>query len=262
MPLGRRWEGWICMLSTADHVGLHRYVRCSADEIGHYVLLPGDPGRVAMLASFLEGGRAIAQHRAFTTFSGRLAGVTVSVISTGMGGPAMAIAVEELAALGAHTFIRVGTSGLMQPGMRSGDLVVAAGAIRDEGTALQYLPLSFPAAADPDVVDALCAGCRAMGLRCWVGIAHSKDSLYGEWEPDRMPVAVDLNSNWQAWVRAGALCSEMELATLLIVARMLGKRAGGLIVALADDHPLDDLCASAVRGLQHLIERDRGAAGS
>jgi uridine phosphorylase len=232
------------------------HIACRAGEVGRYVLLPGDPGRVALIASFFDSAELVAQHREYTTYTGYLDGVMVSVTSTGIGGPSTAIAAEELAQIGADSFIRVGTAGLMQPWMHSGDLVVVTGAVRDEGTSGQYMPPAFPAVAHPDIVQCLRAACAERGVRSHVGLAHSKDSFFGEVDPDRMPLRAQLRQRWEAWVQAGVLCSEMEAATLFVVASVLGKRAGGLMVALTQQQPLDDLCATAVAGLRRLIAHD------
>jgi uridine phosphorylase len=232
------------------------HIGCRAGEVGRYVLLPGDPGRVPLIASFFDSAELVAQNREYTTYAGYLGGVKVSVTSTGIGSPSTAIAVEELAKIGADTFIRVGTSGKMQPWMQHGDLVVVTGAIRDEGTSGQYLPLAFPAVAHHDVVACLRAACVARSMSHHVGLAHSKDSFFGEVEPERMPLSGELRQRWDAWVRGGALCSEMESAALFVVASVLGARAGGLMVALARLQPLDDLCATAVEGLRQLIKLD------
>jgi uridine phosphorylase len=234
------------------------HIECKPGDVGRYVLLPGDPGRVPLIASFLEGAEKIAQHREYTTYTGWLEGEKVSVTSTGIGGPSTAIAVEELARVGADTFIRVGTSGLMQAFVQSDDLVVVSGAVRDEGTANHYMPLAFPAIADVDVVECLRRACLARGQRFHVGLSHSKDSFYGEVQPERMPVGETLRQNWQAWVMGGVLCSEMEAATLFVVASVLGKRAGGLMIALnREATSLEPLCLTAVEGVRNLIELDR-----
>ncbi len=236
------------------HVALKR------GDVGRYVLLPGDPGRVPLIASFFDSAEKVAQHREYLTYTGFVEGVMVSVTSTGIGGPSTAIAVEELAEIGADTFIRVGTSGPMQPGMQPGDLVVVSGAVRDEGTASQYMPLAFPALADLDVVDCLREACRRRDVRYHLGLSHSKDSFYGEVQPERMPLADDLQRRWKAWIAGGVLCSEMEAATLFVVSSVLGKRAGGLMLTSGTDSPLDNLCQTAVEGLRVLIERDGSAA--
>jgi uridine phosphorylase len=168
-------------------------------------------------------------------------GEPVSVTSTGIGGPSTAIAVEELAAIGADTFIRVGTSGGMQPHTWPGDLVVATAAVRDEGTTSQYIPLAYPAVAHVDVVAALRHAAGDLGGRYHAGIVHSKDSFYGEVEPGRMPIGERLRARWRAWVRGNVLCSEMEAAALFVVASILGKRAGGLMLVVVNVLNLDDL---------------------
>ena len=237
------------------------HIECSPGDVGRYVLLPGDPGRVPLIASFLEGAEKIAQHREYTTYTGWVDGEKVSVTSTGIGGPSTAIAVEELAMIGADTFIRVGTSGLMQPFMESEDLVVVSGAVRDEGTASHYMPMAFPAIADLDVVESLRQACVARGLRHHVGLSHSKDSFYAEVQPDRMPMPEHLKQNWNAWVMGGVLCSEMEAAALFVVASVLRKRAGGLMIALnREPSSLEPLCQTAVDGVRRLIALDRAAA--
>ncbi len=234
------------------------HIQLRPGDVGRYVLLPGDPGRVPRIAAFLDDAVEVAHHREHRTFTGWLGGEKVSVTSTGIGGPSTAIAVEELARIGADTFIRVGTSGLMQPArMRSGDLVVVTAAVRDEGTGSHYLPLAFPAAGDPDVADCLRQACLERDVPYHVGLAHSKDAFYGEVQPERMPVAAELRARWDAWVRGGVLCSEMEAAALYIVCAVLRKRAGGIMVAIAEGRPaLENLCATAVLGLRHLIARD------
>jgi uridine phosphorylase len=243
-------------VTTQEPVQYHIQLRTG--EVGRYVLLPGDPGRVPLIASFLDDAREVAHNREHRTFTGSLEGVPVSVTSTGIGGPSTAIAVEELARIGADTFIRVGTSGLMQPAfMRSGDLVVVTGAVRDEGTASHYMPMAFPAVADLDVSDCLRQACAERDVRHHVGLSHSKDAFYGEMEPERMPLAAELKARWKAWVQGGVLCSEMEAAALYVLCSVLGKRAGGIMVAISEGHPgLENLCETAVLGVRKLIALD------
>jgi uridine phosphorylase len=245
------------------------HLRLTADDIGKYVLLPGDPGRCETIAAHFDDAELRATNREYTTYTGEVAGVRVSVTSTGIGCPSTAIAVEELAALGAHTFLRVGTSGAMQEGVAPGDLVVATAAIRDEGTSRQYAPLEFPAVADLTVTQALIRAAEDAGIAHHVGVVHSKDSFYGEVEPERMPIAEDLHRRWEAWRRMGALASEMEAATLFIVAQALRCRAGCLLLAAANveyERPngrfivtedVDQLARVAVAAVRQLIEQDR-----
>ena len=256
--------------------GRRYHVQLASGEVGGYVLLPGDPGRVPRIAALLDGARPVAANREYTTWTGSLDGVPVSVTSTGIGGPSAAIAVEELCDLGAHTLLRVGTCGAMQPGLRRGDVLIAQAAVRDEGTSHQYVPAAWPAVAHLDVVDALRAAAAARGVRWHAGVVQSKDSFYGEMEPGRMPVAAELQERWEAWTRAGVLASEMECAALFAVAAVRRVRAGAALAVVNEtpvhegmpdpgELPLDDLLAVSVAAIRGLIAADaarpRGAAG-
>lgn len=243
------------ILPADEHPQHH--IACRQGDVGRYVLLPGDPGRVPLIAQFLDDARPVANNREFNTYTGTLLGERVSVCSTGIGCPSTAIAVEELAAIGADTFIRVGTSGRMQAFIAPGDLIITSGAVRDEFTSQQYLPLAFPAVADHNVTLALREAARQRKVRHHVGICQSKDSFFGQHEPQRMPVGRDLQMRWDAWVQAGVLCSEMEASTLFVIARFLGARAGGIMIAAGSHDPLENLLGTAVDAVRLLINRDR-----
>ena len=181
---------------------LQFHLKVRPEEVGRYVILPGDPGRVLAIAAHLEGAVPVAANREYTTYTGSLEGERVSVVSTGIGGPSAAIALEELVRCGAHTFIRVGTCGGMDPAVTGGDLIVAQAAVRAEGTSREYLPDGYPAVADHAVVRALVQAGEALstpqeGNRCHVGVVQSKDSFYGETDPETMPVAGALLQAWQ-----------------------------------------------------------------
>ena len=253
---------------------LQHHLQLGPGDVGRYVLLPGDPGRCEPIAALFDGARHVASHREYTTWTGSLLGEPVSVVSTGIGCPSAAIAVEELIRLGADTFIRVGTSGAMQPFIRFGDLAVVTAAIRDEGTSSHYLPIEFPAVADLEVVVALRDAAARTGQRAHLGVTHSKDSFYGEVEPDRMPLSGRLHERWDAWVGGGAICSEMEAAAIFTIASMQRVRAGGVMVMAGGpdsseeeiaagerEFSLDGLLGTAVEALRILIERDRATAG-
>ncbi|HEV3123732.1 MAG TPA: nucleoside phosphorylase [Candidatus Dormibacteraeota bacterium] len=245
--------------------GRQYHLQCSPGDVGEYVLLPGDPGRCQRIAERLDGARHVATNREYTTWTGTLRGTVVSVASTGIGGPSAAIAVEELCNLGAHTLIRVGTCGAMQPTLRRGELIVALAAVRDEGTSAQYVPGGWPATAHIDVVDALRGAAVLRGAVHHVGTVQSKDSFYGEMEPERMPVAAELVARWTAWLRAGVLASEMECAAVFTVAATRGARAGALLAVVNEaplqtampdpaDLPIDDLVDVAADAMARLIE--------
>jgi uridine phosphorylase len=245
------------------------HLQCAPGEVGGYVLLPGDPGRVERIAGLLDDASPVASNREFTTWTGTLQGVSVSVVSTGIGGPSAAIAVEELCNLGTHTLLRVGTCGAMQPGMERGDLVVVQAAVRDEGTSHQYMPGQWPATASTDVMEALRAAAQEHAVPCHVGTVLSKDSFYGEMEPERMPVASLLQERWTALVAAGVLASEMECAAVFTVASVRGARSGAVLAVVntapttvmpaPQELPLDALLDVAVAGLAHLVRADQAA---
>jgi uridine phosphorylase len=236
-------------------------------DVGRYVFLPGDPGRCERIASHFDNPELIAYNREYKTYTGTLLGEKVSVTSTGIGGPSTAIAVEELIMLGADTFIRVGTSGGMQPHIRAGDLAIISGAIRDGGTCLHYMPPEFPAVAHHEVTLALRDAALRLGKPYHIGIAHSKDSFYGQHQPERMPVSSRLLDRWKAWKMGGAICSEMEAATIFILASIYRARAGAIALMGRnqesddpDEKPMRDqteLLQTATEGLKILIERDR-----
>jgi uridine phosphorylase len=246
------------------------HIQCQKGDIGRYVFLPGDPGRCDLIAAHFNDPALVSSHREYRTFTGTLLGEPVSVTSTGIGGPSTAIAVEELAQLGADTFIRVGTAGGMQVHLRVGDIVIGSAAIRDEGTSRQYMPLAFPAVADFEVTWALREAAQQLKEVYHLGVVQSKDSFYGQHCPERMPTRDKLVYHWEAWIQGGALCSEMEAAPLFVVASILKKRAGCITVVagnqLRNDQASDEgysltpLIETAVHALKLLIVRDRAQA--
>ncbi|MDR2531377.1 MAG: nucleoside phosphorylase [Oscillospiraceae bacterium] len=216
---------------------LQFHIRTNHEQIGKYVILPGDPGRVPLIAAKLDGAEQVACNREYNVFTGYLGGEKVSVCSTGIGGPSAAIAVEELIKCGAHTFVRVGTSGGMDLKVTGGDLVVAQAAIRGDGTSREYLTPDYPAVADFTVTKALAEEAAALsedtdGRRFHVGVVQSKDSFYGEVEPETMPVGDFLEKRWESYIKSGCLTSEMEAATIFAVALTRRVRAGGVMLAI------------------------------
>lgn len=238
------------------------HTQTQTGDVGRYVLMPGDPGRVPLIAAQLEKAVHIATNREYVTYTGWLEGEKVSVTSTGIGCPSSAIAVEELFRSGADTFIRVGTSGSLQPGTKSNDLAVVTGAIRHEGTSSHYMPIEFPAVCDLEIVQAMRSAVDKLGVRYQVGISHSKDSFYGEVEPERSANSEQLKDLWRAWQIGGAICSEMEISTICIVSSILGARAGGIMAMHGEGEfgPLDGLIVAAVESVRELIQSDKAKA--
>ncbi len=213
------------------------HIKTIPDEVGRYVILPGDPGRVPKIAALLDNSKQVACNREYNVYTGYLLGEKVTVCSTGIGGPSAAIAVEELIKCGADTFIRVGTSGGMDLSVSGGDLVIASGAVRGEGTSREYIPIGYPAVADHKVVCALEKAAKKLctgetGNNYHVGVVHSKDSFYGEVEPENSPVYRDINERWEAYLKCGCLTSEMECAAIFSVGIARKARCSGVLTAL------------------------------
>lgn len=208
------------------------HLKCARGDVGRYCLLPGDPGRCEMIASKMDEPRFVGQNREFCVWTCRLLGQKVSVCSTGIGGPSAAIAVEELAQLGADTFVRVGTCGGISRDVRGGDVVIATAAVRQEGTSREYAPIEYPAAADFTVTSALVCAAKEQKVKWHTGVVQSKDSFYGQHSPERSPVGYELLNRWDSWKRLGVKASEMEAAAIFTVSAAIGVRAGTVLHVL------------------------------
>lgn len=236
--------------------GKQYHICCKQGDVGRYVLLPGDPFRTDKIAKHLDNPKLVAHNREHKTWTGELNGVKVSVCSTGMGCPSTAIALEELIHCGADTFIRVGTCGRVCPESYNEDLegVIITGAIRDEGTTIQYVPIEYPAIANRHVVEALAQVCIEKNYNFAEGIAQSKDSFYGQHDPDSMPNGSILNQRWEAWEKSGVMASEMETSALFIVSAIRGVRAGAIMAyGTMNNHTIEIACDA----IKHLIIKDR-----
>ena len=249
------------------------HIRCKEGDVGGYCILPGDPGRCEAIAAQFDDARLVSQNREYTVYTGMLLGEKVSVCSTGIGGPSAAIAMEELIHIGAHTFVRVGTCGGMSAKVRAGDVVIATGAIRMEGTSREYAPIEFPAVPDFSVLCALVQAAEELQYPYHAGVVQCKDSFYGQHSPETMPVAAVLQYKWEAWKRLGALASEMESAALFTVAATRDVRCGAVFSALwnqerekagLDQDEVFDTARAitvGVEALKRLIAADREKRG-
>lgn len=243
------------------------HINVSRGQIGEYCILPGDPGRCEQIASFLDDPVHVGMNREYNIWNGYLDGTLVTVCSTGIGGPSTAIAAEELCACGAKNLIRIGTCGGINTKVRPGDVVIANGAVRQDGTSHEYAPPAFPAVPDPDTLFALARAAKGLGYSYRVGVVQSKDSFYGQHSPDRMPVSGELKAKWEAWKRLGVLASEMEAATLFTVGATLGIATGAVFCTvwnqerflLGLDRPEDEVhntekaIATAVEAIKIMI---------
>lgn len=221
-------------MSTPYSDSFEYHIHLKKGDVGRFVILPGDPGRCEKIASYFDSPVKVGQNREYTTYTGYLSGEKVSVTSTGIGGPSAAIALEELCNIGADTFIRVGTSGGIDEKVKAGDAVIATGAIRFDGTSKEYAPVEFPAVSDFYVTSALKEAAEKLNIDHHLGIVQCKDSFYGQHSPDKMPVSHYLNYMWDAWLKLGVLCSEMESATLFTVGSYRRARVGSVLAVVGN----------------------------
>ena len=255
------------MINYSADVSKQYHTQVGIGDVGRYVLMPGDPKRCAKIARYFDNAEQVADSREYVTWTGTLDGVMVSATSSGIGGPSTAIAMEELSLCGVDTFVRVGTCGGIQPEVKSGDLVIATGAVRMEGTSREYAPIEYPAVADLQVTNALASAAKKLGFAYGkeidpetgvlkgseisagvreqnekpamvpayhIGVVQCKDSFFGQHEPEKMPVSYELLNKWEAWKRMGCLASEMESAAMFIVAEKLRARAGTCLMVVAN----------------------------
>jgi uridine phosphorylase len=217
-------------------VSLQYHIKCREGDVAPYVLLPGDPGRVPIVAAQWDEARLIAQNREHTTYTGLYKGVPITCTSTGMGCPSTAIALEELARLGAQVFIRIGTCGTFLDHVQNGDLAIFEAAMRLDGTSRLYAPIEYPAAASLEVTQALITTAKSLGVSYHVGITRTSDAFYA----CHPHPGSSFNNYWQSsWAeynrdlqRMGVLGAEMEASVILVLARLWGLRAGAVAVVL------------------------------
>ncbi len=257
------------MVDYAQGSGKQYHTGVGPEDIGKYVILPGDPKRCVKIAAHFENPALVADSREYMTYTGTLDGVKVSVTSTGIGGPSAAIAIDELSKCGADTFIRIGTCGGMQREVKSGDVVIANGAVRMEGTSREFAPIEYPAVADIGVTNALINAAKEKHIRYHVGVVQCKDSFFGQHEPNIMPVSYELENKWEAWKRMGCLASEMESAALFIAGSFLRVRVGSCFLVVANQereklglsnpqvHDTEIAIVTAVEAMRSLIREDK-----
>jgi uridine phosphorylase len=217
-------------------VSTRYHVKLAPGDVAPYVLLPGDPGRVPVVASHWDESREIASNREYVTYTGTYRGAPITCTSTGIGAPSTAIALEELARVGATTFVRIGTCGSLQERVRIGDVAIFDSAARYDGASRLYAPVEFPAVADHDVVSAASEAAQGQGVTHHVGTTLSTDVFYTPQE------GVAFGGYHQSWAREvyedarrqNILAAEMESSVLMVLTRIWGLRGGALAI-VADD---------------------------
>lgn len=195
------------------------HILCEPKDIAEYVILPGDPKRVLRAAAYLEDWKEIADNREFKTITGQYKGVPITITSTGIGGPSTAIAIEELVACGAKYFIRIGSGGAVQREIEIGDLIIATGAVREDGASKMYVRENYPAVADFYLTNILIDTCKALQYKYHTGIVRSHDSFYIDNEAEIMDF----------WSQKRVLASDMETATLFTLTRLRGAYAASIL---------------------------------
>ena len=257
------------MIDYTEGSGKQYHTNVGPGDVGRYVFLPGDPGRCEAIAKYFDNPKKVMVNREYTTYTGYLEGEPVSVVSTGIGGPSASIAMEELKECGSDTFIRVGTCGGIKLDVCPGDIVIASGAIRMEGTSKEYAPIEFPAVADFDVTSALVKAAADLGYSSHCGVVQCKDAFFGQHRPEAMPVSAELLNKWDAWKKLNTLASEMESAALFVVASFLDVRCGTVLLTVANQerallglpnpqvHDTTPAIETAIRAMSEIIIADQ-----
>lgn len=203
-----------------DSEGRVPHVYLKEDDVARFVLLPGSPERARLTASMFDDAKEMGFHREYLSFTGTYQGIDVSVVSTGMGVFSAVTAVEELAAIGADTFIRIGSCATYQEEINLGDNIIATGCIRDEGCTLEFAPLAYPAVPNLDIMLALIDSAKERGATYHTGVVRTCENFYLR---ERSPT---LNAQY---AKLGAVALEMELSAILMASIDLGTRAGGIL---------------------------------
>jgi uridine phosphorylase len=217
-------------------------------DVADVALVPGDPGRVDRIADHCDDAEPVAENREYKVVDATYEGRELTICSTGIGSPSAAIAVEELSAVGVETFVRVGTTGALQPGIEIGDMVVATGAAKDEGTTKRYESETVPAVPDYEVLTALVESARRRQAPVHVGPIATDDAFYAETD-----AYVD------RWAAAGVLCVEMEAAALFTLARRKGLAAGA--ICTVDGNLVEGTQKGATDDDEELPERAKDNVG-
>lgn len=257
------------MVDYTEGKGYQYHTHTNCENVGEYVIATGDPERCKLIAERFDNPSRVASNREYITYTGELSGKKISVISTGIGGPSAAIAFEELYKCGVHTIIRVGTCGGLQLEVEGGDLVIASGSIRMEGTTKEYVPIEFPAIASFYVTQSLVKAAISNGVHYHVGVVECKDSFYGEMNPIEFPIGMELVLKRKAWKMCGALASEMETAALFVFGSFRRCRTGAVLLALDNqerekvglpnkqNHDISKAIDIAICAMEYLIEMDK-----
>lgn len=235
------------------------HIKCKKGDVADIVFLPGDPGRVERIVKYFDCAKKVAQNREFLIYSGEYKKIPVSVCSTGVGCPSAAIAVEELANIGAKIFIRIGTCGGLKKNIKPGDIIIPTGAIRAEGTTSEYVANEFPAVADFEVTTALIKSAQARNIKYFTGINRTHDAFYEHVDNLAKWASLYKDKRRKKW-NIPLVSSEMECSAIFIIALLRGLKAGA-ILSVNTTEPLDDNVKDHSEDIYELIETSQTKSG-
>jgi uridine phosphorylase len=234
------------------------HIKCQEGDIAKIVLIPGDPARVKKIVTYWDEAKEVANNREFLTYTGKYKGIPISATSTGIGGPSAAIAVEELANIGAKAFIRIGTCGAFKKEINPGDLIIPFAAIRAEGTTKEYVPAEFPAVADPNIFRTLEETAKEKSFVYFTGINRTHDAFYEHLDNMLRWGDIYKDKRMSKW-NTPLVSSEMECSTVFLVAMLRGLKCG-TILSVNTTEPLDEIAENPDL-IYELIESPNAADG-
>lgn len=245
------------------------HIQVSCEDVGQYVILTNNSSHAKEIASYLSNSKKVGDNCEFVTYTGLIDYMPVSVVSTGVGGPSTAIMMEELIRLGCHTFLKVGRCEGMHLDVKNGDVVVASGAIRDEGTTRTYSPIEVPAVPSYEILGECVNVLKNSTLPYHVGIVHSKDAFYPHHMLDTMPLKDKISKRWDSYCKLDVLATEMETSTVFVVGQTRHVRTGAILQCIANyereksglsvgsDHDLTFLNETSLKIIKQLIQDDQ-----
>lgn len=216
------------------------HIESTKENIGRYILLVGDPARTEIVAKFFDSAKEVSFNREFRIFTGYIKSqenkkIKISTVSTGIGCPAAAICIEELANIGAKVFIRIGTAGSLKKDIKPKDIVITTASVREDGTSLQYVPISYPACANIEVVNALVEAAQRLKIKYYLGITHCKDAFYSE-IPEMLPLKEKHEFLWKVWQRSNVLATSMESSVLFVIGSIRGLFVGEILTIVGQTY--------------------------
>lgn len=200
---------------------LQPHLKIEKGDISKFCIVVGDPGRVVKIARHFKNAKLVSKNRGYLVYNGQYGNILVSAVSTGIGGPSAAIAIEELINCGAEIIIRVGSGAVLKKAIDTGDLVVSTGVCKEERSTQAYAPAEFAAVPDFDVLKALIESAKELGKKCHYGVTMSCDGFYARSHRKKM----------LEWSKMNVIGSDMESSMLFTLSQLRGIKAGFIFYA-------------------------------